>query len=62
MEANVVFVPADRWTVSGAVGRQWHDVSGDYAAWNRLTVDVRYHDLDAQQGDARVTAGLAASF
>lgn len=71
VEANAAFVPAERWTISGAVGRQWLDVSGDYAAWNlgaayaltdHLTADLRYHDLDAPLGDARVTAGLKASF
>lgn len=71
VEANAAFVPMDRLTLSGAVGRQWLDVSGDYAAWNlgaayalteQLTVDVRYHDMDSPLADARFTAGLKASF
>ncbi|MET4684697.1 TorF family putative porin [Brevundimonas faecalis] len=71
VEANIAFVPAERWSISGAVGHQWLDVSSDYAAWNlgatyaltdHLAVDVRYHDLDNPQADARVTAGLKASF
>lgn len=71
VEASAAISPADRWTVSGAVGHQWLDVSGDYAAWNlgatyalteRLTVDLRYHDVDSPQADARVAAGLKASF
>ncbi|HEY1074034.1 TorF family putative porin [Brevundimonas sp.] len=71
VEANAAIVPADKWTLSGAIGHQWLDVSGDYAAWNlgaayalsdHLTVDVRYHDMDSPLGDARVAAGLKASF
>jgi uncharacterized protein (TIGR02001 family) len=71
VEANAVFVPADKWTVSGAIGHQWLDVSGDYATWNLgaayaltdiLTLDVRYHDMDSPQADDRVTAGLKVNF
>lgn len=71
VEANAAFVPADRWTLSGAIGHQWLDVSGDYAAWNlgaayaltdHLTMDVRYHDMDSPLSDARFTAGLKAVF
>ena len=71
VEANAAFVPADRWTLSGAVGHQWLDVSGDFATWNlgvayaltdKLTLDVRYHDTDSPQADDRVTAGLKISF
>lgn len=71
VEASAAISPADRWTVSGAVGHQWLDVSGDYAAWNlgatyalteRLTVDLRYHDVDSPQADARLAVGLKASF
>lgn len=71
VEANAAVVPMDRLTLSGAVGHQWLDVSGDFVAWNlgaayaltdRLTMDLRYHDMDSPSGDARFTAGLKASF
>lgn len=71
VEANAAFIPADRWTISGAIGHQWLDVSGDYATWNlgaayalteHLTLDARYHDLDSPLADDRFTAGLKYSF
>jgi len=75
LEANAAFAPADRWTVSGAVGRQWVSSDLDYAAWNlgaayaltdHLSVDVRYHDTDQHDfGDsygARAVATLKAAF
>lgn len=75
LEANAAFVPADRWTVSGAVGRQWVSSDLDYATWNlgaayaltdHLSVDVRYHDTDQHDfGDsygARAVASLKAAF
>lgn len=75
LEANAAFAPADRWTVSGAVGRQWVSSDLDYATWNlgaayaltdHLTVDVRYHDTDQHDfGDsygARAVASLKATF
>ena len=34
IEGNVAFSPADKWTVSGAVGKQFLDVTDDYATWN----------------------------
>ena len=55
VEANAAFTPADKWTVSGALGHQWLDVSDDYATWNvgvayaltdNLVLDGRYHDTD----------------
>lgn len=71
VEANAAFVPAAKWTLSGAIGHQWLDVSGDYATWNlgaayaltdHLTLDVRYHDMDSPQAEDRVTAGLKVNF
>lgn len=54
-EANAAFALADRWTLSGAIGRQALDVSDDYTTWNvglgfavtdQVGLDVRYHDTD----------------
>ncbi|WP_313444677.1 TorF family putative porin [Brevundimonas sp.] len=54
-EVNAAFSPAPKWTVSGALGKQWLDVSDDYTTWNvgvgyaltdKVGVDVRYHDTD----------------
>ncbi len=55
LEGNAAFTPADKWTVSGAVGKQWLNVTDDYVTWNagvayaftdNLVADVRYHDTD----------------
>lgn len=55
LEGNAAFTPADKWTVSGALGRQWLSTSDDYTTWNagvayaftdNLALDVRYHDTD----------------
>jgi len=75
LEANAAFAPADRWTVSGAVGRQWVSSDLDYTTWNagvafaltdHLALDVRYHDTDQHDfGDgygARAVASLKATF
>lgn len=75
LEANAAFTPADRWTVSAAVGRQWVSSDLDYATWNagvafaladHLALDVRYHDTDQHDfGDAygaRAVASLKATF
>ena len=73
LEANAAYALADKWTVSGAVGHQWLDVSSDYATWNlgvayaltdNLAVDVRYHDtdVDGPLTDDRFVVGLKASF
>ena len=73
LEANGAYALADKWTVSGAVGHQWLDVSDDYTTWNlglayaltdHLTVDVRYHDtdVDGPLTDDRFVVGLKASF
>lgn len=75
VEANVALSPADRWTISGAVGRQLVSSDLDYTTWNlgatvaltgTLAFDLRYHDTDEQDfGDAygrRAVAGLKATF
>lgn len=73
LEANVAYAVADKWTISGAVGHQWLDVTDDYTTWNlglayaltdNLAVDVRYHDtdVDGPLTDDRFVVGLKASF
>lgn len=75
LEANAAFSPAERWTLSGAVGRQWVSSDRDYTTWNagaafaltdNLSLDVRYHDTDQHDfGDAygaRAVASLKATF
>ncbi|GAA0627250.1 TorF family putative porin [Brevundimonas kwangchunensis] len=74
-EVNAAFAPADRWTVSGAVGRQWLSSDLDYTTWNigaawaltdTLAVDLRYHDTDehdfGQIYESRAVASLKATF
>ena len=60
IEGNIAFAPANKWTVSAAVGKQFLDVSTDYATWNvgvgyaftdNLVADVRYHDTDVDNLD-----------
>lgn len=73
VEANAAFSPAERWTVSGAVGHQALDVNADYATWNagvayafsdNVAIDVRYHDTDVAGplSDDRVVAALKFLF
>jgi uncharacterized protein (TIGR02001 family) len=75
VEANAAFSPADRWTVSGAVGRQFVSSDFDYTTWNlgaafaltdTLALDLRYHDTDEHDfGEAygsRAVASLKATF
>ena len=75
VEANAAFSPADKWTVSGAVGRQFLSSDFDYTMWNvgaayqltgNLAVDVRYHDTDEHDFgdiyDARAVASLKLVF
>lgn len=73
LEANAAYAPADKWTISGAVGHQWLDFNDDYTTWNagvayaltdHLAVDVRYHntDVDGPLTDDRFVVGLKASF
>lgn len=74
-EAAVAWTVTPRWTASGAVGFQ--DLAGsggDYGHWNAgvayavtpsLALDVRYHDTDADLGDAydpRWVLALKATF
>lgn len=75
IEANAAVSPADKWTLSGAIGRQFLSSDFDYTTWNlgaayqltsNLAVDVRYHDTDEQDfGDiygSRAVASLKATF
>ncbi len=73
VEGNVAFSPIDKWTVSGAYGKQYLDVNDDYTTWNAgvsyaltdtLTADVRYHDtdVDGPLSDDRVVATIKAAF
>ena len=73
VEGNVAFTPADRWTVSAAVGYQALDVNDDYTTWNagvafaltdNLAVDVRYYDtdVDGPLSDDRFVGGLKVTF
>ncbi|ALJ08010.1 TorF family putative porin [Brevundimonas sp. DS20] len=73
-EVNAAFSPADKWTISGAVGQQWLDVSDDYLTWNagigyalteNLSADARYYDTDVDgvpvAGD-RFVVGLKLTY
>ena len=75
VEANAAVSPADKWTISGALGRQVLSSDLDYTTWNlgaayqltdTLALDVRYHDTDQHDfGDiygARAVASLKAVF
>lgn len=74
LEANAAVTPIDKVTVSGAVGKQWLDVTGDYVTWNvgaayaitdSLIFDVRYHDTDVDNAplyDGRAVATLKVLF
>lgn len=72
-EFNAAVSPAEKWTVSGAVGQQWLDVNDDYATWNlgvgyalseQVVIDVRYHstDVDGPLSESRVVGGLKFLF
>ena len=75
VEANAAVSPADKWTVSGAIGHQFLSSDLDYTTWNvgaayqltsNLAVDVRYHDTDEHDfGDiygSRAVTSLKATF
>lgn len=74
LEGNVAFTPMDKVSVSGALGKQWLDVTGDYVTWNvgaayaltdSLALDVRYHDTDVDNAplyDGRVAVTLKLNF
>lgn len=74
-EINGAISPADKWTISAALGRQWVSSDFDYTTWNlgaawqmtdHLALVVRYFDTDEHDfGSAygsRVVASLKASF
>ena len=72
-EVSAAFTPAERWTVSGAVGRQWLDVNDDYTTWNvgvsfalteNLLLDGRYFDtdVDGPLSDDRVVGAIKLLF
>lgn len=74
-EINGALSPADRWTLSGAVGRQFVSSDFDYTTWNfgiarqltdNLTLDVRYHDTGEHDFGhtygSRAVASLKATF
>lgn len=69
LEGTAAFTPAEKWTVSGAVGNQWLDVSDDYTTWNagvgyaatdNISIDVRYYDtdVDGQLSEDRYVVGV----
>lgn len=73
IEGSVEYAFNDKFSVSGGVGRQFLDVTGDYTAWNiggayalteQLSVDVRYWDasVDGPLSDARIAVTLGAAF
>lgn len=72
-ELNASVTPADKWTLSAALGQQWLDVNDDYATWSlgaayaftaNLALDVRYHDteVDTPISDERAVATLKVLF
>lgn len=73
VEGNLGFVVTNRFSVTGAYGKQYLDVGDDYSTWNvggelaltdSLSLDVRYHDadVDGPLSDGRVTATLGFGF
>ncbi|MGZ9098383.1 MAG: TorF family putative porin [Brevundimonas sp.] len=67
VEANAAVSPADKWTLSAAIGHQSLDVNEDYTTWNagagyavteHVAIDVRYHDADV---DGPLSAGRAVA-
>ena len=73
VEGNVAFTPAEKWTVSAAVGYQALDVNDDYTTWNagvayavtdNLAIDIRYHDtdVDGPLSEDRVVGALKVFF
>lgn len=75
-EANAsAAIPNSRFTLSGAVGRQWVEGPGDYTTWNlglgyavtdHLGLDLRYHDTDEHRlgdvYDSRLVGGLKLTY
>lgn len=75
LEVNAARGVTDRWSVSGALGRQVLSSDLDYTTWSlgaaykltdRLALDLRYHDTDAHDFgdiyDSRAVASLKATF
>lgn len=73
VEGNLAFTPADKWTVSAALGYQALDVNDDYTTWNagvayavtdHLVIDVRYHDtdVDGPLSEDRIVGALKVAF
>ena len=70
VEVNAALSPADRWTVSGALGRQSVSSDFDYTTWNvgaayqltdTLAIDARYHDTDEHDfGDIYGSRGVVS--
>ncbi|MDP1736023.1 MAG: TorF family putative porin [Caulobacter sp.] len=75
LEANAAISPADKWTISAAIGNQEVDFGGtsfDYTTYNigigyafteKVSADLRFHDSDAGCGsicDERVAVSLKA--
>jgi uncharacterized protein (TIGR02001 family) len=74
-ELNGSYPVADKWSVSGAVGRQTYKGSSDYTTWNlgaawtltkTLALDLRYYDTSEHDFgklyDSRAAATLKAVF
>jgi uncharacterized protein (TIGR02001 family) len=69
-EVNGSFSPAEKWSVSAALGEQtFDDIAGDYTTWNlgvgyaitdSISADLRYHDTDVDTpiSDERVALTL----
>lgn len=73
VEATAAVVPADKWTVSAAIGYQSLDVNNDDTTWSvgvgcaftdPVSIDVRDHDnaVDGLLPDGRAMAGLQVLF
>lgn len=73
IEANAGYDVTDKLAITGAVGKQFLDVSSDYTTWNlggeyavtdKVSLDVRYHDshVDGPLGEERFTATLGFAF
>jgi uncharacterized protein (TIGR02001 family) len=69
VEGTAAFTPAEKWSVSAAIGHQALDVSDDYTTWNagvgyavtdNIAVDMRYYDtdVDGPLSDDRFVAGI----
>ena len=75
LQGDLAYKVNDRFSVSGALGRQWVSSNFDYTTWNvggtfaltdKLALDLRYHDTD-EHGfgpiyEGRAVASLKATF